>query len=33
MNGGNPVPASVPASGACVRPDNRNVKGQRAVKL
>ncbi|HBL11105.1 MAG TPA: transposase [Cyanobacteria bacterium UBA11162] len=29
MDGGNPVPAS----GACVRPDNRKVKGQRAMKL
>jgi putative transposase len=29
MGGGNPVPAS----GACVRPDSRKVKGQRAMKL
>jgi len=29
MGGGNPAPAS----GACVRPDSRKVKGQRAVKL
>ncbi len=29
MDGGNPVPASR----ACVRPDNRKVKGQRAMKL
>ena len=29
MGGGNPVPASR----ACVRPDSRKVKGQRAVKL
>ena len=29
MGGGNPAPAG----GACVRPDNRKVKGQRAMKL
>jgi len=29
MGGGNPVPAG----GACVRPDSRKVKGQRAMKL